>query len=481
MQRLSQMAQGQTGQPGQQQQQRQQQNQRLQGADAAVLNKALEQLQQSLDDMRSANSSQQAGTPQARAAQQRAADRLKEAEQSIAGMKGQQATSQVDDIVRQADDLARQQQEFEGQMRKAYGNDNSPNRQQAGQLADSKDKEIANLKKLEQDMQNAARDLQSTQRQASSKMRDALGNMQQQELTRDMQRNSEWIRRGIGEYAVMSEPQITAGLNQLREELKAVQQALGAGQNKNGQDDKAVEATLSQLEHMRQMLQAAQQGAGGQRQAGQNGQQPGRNGQQGQQPGGQQQGGQQAGGQQQGGQQAGGQQQGGQQGGGQQAGGQQQGGQQAGARQGGQTQNGQGGQQNGGNYGPGGSIWNNGGAWGGPWNGQDYGQFYRDTLQNLGQLQQQFKDDQNTQRDIQNVIRDLRQFDPTHFTNDPLLAERIQAALANVEQVELELRRKVDATAGGGTVRSPGNQPIPEGYLDAVAEYYRKLSQTKKQ
>jgi hypothetical protein len=198
------------------------------------------------------------------------------------------------------------------------------------------------------------------------------------------------------------------------------------------------------------MLQSAQQGMNGQRQPS-NGQQSG---------------------QQQGGQQAAGQQSGGQQSGGQQAGGQQ---------QGGQVQNGPGGQRNGGTAGAGGNIWNYGGPWGGPWNGQDYRQFYRDTLQNLGQLQQQFKDDPNTQRDIQNVIRDMRLFDPSLIANDPLLNDRIRAALANVEQVELELRRKVDSSTGGGTVRSPGNQPIPEGYLDAVAEYYRKLSQTKKQ
>ena len=118
---------------------------------------------------------------------------------------------------------------------------------------------IRDSKKLEQDMQNAARDLASTERQASSKMRDALGDMQQAELARDMQRNSEWIRRGIGEYALMSESQITAGMNQLRDELKKVQEAMGAGQNKPGQDDKTVEATLDRLQQLRQMLQAAQQ------------------------------------------------------------------------------------------------------------------------------------------------------------------------------------------------------------------------------
>jgi hypothetical protein len=390
--RLSQMAQGQAGQTGQPQQ-----SGRLRNADAAVLNKAIEQLRQSVDDMRNANSSMRAGSPEAQEAQRRAADRLKEAGQLIAGMKGQQAAGQVDDVARQAGDLARQQQEFEGQMRRTFASERSPDRQQAGQLADAQEKELAGLKKLEQDMQDAARDLQSTERQASARMRDALGNMQQRELTRDMQRNSEWIRRGLGAYAVMSESEITAGLNQLRDELQKVQQALGAGRNKPGADDKTVEAALDRLQQLRQMLQAAQPGAESQR---------------------------------------------------------------------GQARSG-----------PGGSLPNPGGAW----DGQGFGQFYRDTLEDLGQLQRQLKDDPETGRDIQNALRDLRPLDPAHYTNDPLLAERIQAAMASVEQVELELRRMVEASGAGGTVRSPGNQPVPEGYLDAVAEYYRRLSRAGKQ
>ena len=98
------------------------------------------------------------------------------------------------------------------------------------------------------------------------------------------------------------------------------------------------------------------------------------------------------------------------------------------------------------------------------------------------QLQQQMKDDQGTQRDIQGLIRDLRNLDPAHLTNDPLLNDRIRAALASEEQVEMELRRKVDTGGGnGGTVRSPGNEQIPQGYSDAVAEYFRKLSNKSKQ
>ena len=47
--------------------------------------------------------------------------------------------------------------------------------------------------------------------------------------------------------------------------------------------------------------------------------------------------------------------------------------------------------------------------------------------------------------DIRTLIEQLRQIDPYAYANDPLLGERIQAALTTgVEQVEMELRRKVD-------------------------------------
>ena len=89
------------------------------------------------------------------------------------------------------------------------------------------------------------------------------------------------------------------------------------------------------------------------------------------------------------------------------------------------------------------------------------------------------KDDPGTARDIQGLMRDLRQFDPTN-SNDPLLAERIQSALAGVEQVEMELRRKVEDSGGNGSVRSPAGEKVPQGYAAAVEEYYRKLSKSPK-
>jgi hypothetical protein len=89
------------------------------------------------------------------------------------------------------------------------------------------------------------------------------------------------------------------------------------------------------------------------------------------------------------------------------------------------------------------------------------------------------RDDPNTARDIQGAIRDLRQMDPFTLSNDPMLSQRIAAALAGVEQVEMELRRKVEDTTGNGSVRSPGGEKVPQGYEEKVADYYRKLSKSK--
>ncbi len=42
----------------------------------------------------------------------------------------------------------------------------------------------------------------------------------------------------------------------------------------------------------------------------------------------------------------------------------------------------------------------------------------------------------------------------------------------------MELRRKVEQSGGDGSIRSPGSEPTPQGYGNAVAEYFRKLSKT---
>jgi hypothetical protein len=47
--------------------------------------------------------------------------------------------------------------------------------------------------------------------------------------------------------------------------------------------------------------------------------------------------------------------------------------------------------------------------------------------------------------------------------------------LADVDKLALELRRATDAQPSG-QVHGTGSQPVPAGYEDAVAEYFRRLS-----
>jgi hypothetical protein len=81
-------------------------------------------------------------------------------------------------------------------------------------------------------------------------------------------------------------------------------------------------------------------------------------------------------------------------------------------------------------------------------------------------------------REVQDLMRAMQNIDPKSLDN-PLVAERIrQQVLMEVEQVEMQIRRKVD-DAQGTSARTPSAQSVPPGYADAVAEYFRRLSRGK--
>ena len=112
---------------------------------------------------------------------------------------------------------------------------------------------------------------------------------------------------------------------------------------------------------------------------------------------------------------------------------------------------------------------------------EDFQNNYTQTLQTLRQLEQQAQgNDPAMVKDLESLIRDMQRLNPNTYANDPLLAARIQSTLmGGIEQVEMELRRKVEESDGTGSVRSPGGEKVPQGYQDKVADYYRKLSKGK--
>ncbi|HTQ53284.1 MAG TPA: hypothetical protein VMI94_02425 [Bryobacteraceae bacterium] len=391
------------------------------------LQRAIEQLRQAQNDMRQSTSTQ------SEADARRAAERLKEARDMLAGMRQQQTATNMDDLAREADDLARRQQESNNKMRQTFG---APG--QAGQgaspekvqeLAREKDQIANDYQRLESDVGKAVRDTLATNRQLSNKLREALGEVQQNELNNRMRWTADHIRRGDGEIAAMRDAVTTQALNKLRDQLQEIQKSAGNAPSDGDKDRQALQQALAQTEQLRQQMERAMR-AGRQpgRQAGeQPGQQPGQpQAQAGQQPGTQ--------------------------------------GAQPGDR-GQQAQAGQTGPRSNGRQG-GGLLPGAGPTWG------DAGEMVRNFRHTLHELE----NNPQVGKDIRDSIRDMYRLDPQP-SNDPELLSRIEAQmLSGVEQIELQLRRALDQ---GGAVRSGPSEPVPPGYADAVAEYFRRLSKEK--
>jgi hypothetical protein len=69
----------------------------------------------------------------------------------------------------------------------------------------------------------------------------------------------------------------------------------------------------------------------------------------------------------------------------------------------------------------------------------------------------------------------MQRLDPARF-GQPALVEQLRTqVLTGLEQLELQLRRQQDQEQGG-QVRSSAGRPVPAGYQEPVAEYFRRLS-----
>ncbi|MFZ1204239.1 MAG: hypothetical protein WAN97_08005, partial [Candidatus Acidiferrales bacterium] len=101
---------------------------------------------------------------------------------------------------------------------------------------------------------------------------------------------------------------------------------------------------------------------------------------------------------------------------------------------------------------------------------------YQQSLDGLNQLRQTVQDDPDTARELQELIREMQQLDPKRFPGNPALFEQLHTQVLNdVDKLELQLRRKLDDKQSG-QIRSSNPMPIPAGYQDAVADYFRRLS-----
>jgi hypothetical protein len=452
------------------------------GASDPRVTQALNRLREADQEMK-----RSAGQQQGADAARQAADQLRQAASLMSGTQQQQATGRLDSLSRDADRLSKEEHAQADRVRGLAGHPEASSQadyqarlQQRNKLAEDRQQLSDDLSQLEKNMRNTARELAPTQPQAASKLRDALGGMDQTDLTNRVQRTADWLRRGINPNSNGTEEGISKGLDQLSQEVHQAQQGLGPGKPSPGQGDQT--AALDHVERFRNQIESltgrGQNPLGRQpgQQRGQSGQQQGQSGQQ------QGQGGQQTGQNGQFGQPQG----------------------SSSSRGGPGAQIAQsGGNQRGGNQvaqnnlsGDVGNWRSGGGAVGTAWNNINTGNnrfdrsgraapdnspvpadpeaTYRQGLDELNQLHHLAQNDPTALKEIQDLVREMQRLDPKRFPGNPAMVEQLHTeVLSGVDKLELQLRQ--DSDDQPGQVRTTKEPPVPPGYEDAVAEYFRRL------
>jgi len=430
--------------------------------------RALDRLRQANDDMRRA-ASQSASAADSR----RAADRLREATDLLGGLEQQDAAGRLNSMAQTADQLAAQQKKQADHVRDLMNQINSaraagaqpkyPTREEVEKMVNDRQKVADDLSHLTQQMRDSARELAPTQPGASGKLRGALNSMDESDLNTRMQRSSDWLR--TGNFSDQLESGLTSDLQKLGQQVRDAAHTLGGAQT--GSKEAALNHAMDDLSRLRDQLSGlgrspssqpgqGQSGPRGQQfqtgqlsrdgQSGQGGQQTGQSGNRGGQPG--------------------------QQG---QASG-------VGDRQAGPVGNAGGGAGNRDRQAYG--AWDAGntrisGNPVTPQSGPNPADTQREIDQGLNLLNQVravVQDNPEADRELQSLIEQMRNLDPSRFPGNPALVEQMhQQLLSDVDALELQLRRVLDENHGG-TIRNTDPAKVPPGYRDSVAEYYRKLS-----
>jgi hypothetical protein len=96
-------------------------------------------------------------------------------------------------------------------------------------------------------------------------------------------------------------------------------------------------------------------------------------------------------------------------------------------------------------------------------------------MRDLARLRASVADDKDAMREYNQLVQQAQRLDPKKWGDNGQLNSVIGSQMANsIDQVELLLRRKLDAN--DGSVRSANPRNTPPGYANAVAEYYKRLS-----
>ncbi len=102
----------------------------------------------------------------------------------------------------------------------------------------------------------------------------------------------------------------------------------------------------------------------------------------------------------------------------------------------------------------------------------------RQAVREIPGLTQQLRRKGIDEQELAELRRFVAGLSQSRFPGNPQLLEKEhRKVLALLEQLELEVRRQVEQEKGNFQVRVIGAEPVPEQYREAVAEYFRRLSQ----
>jgi hypothetical protein len=425
------------------------------------LGDAMKRLQDAADAMRRAAAN---GANDGGAQANQALDRLRDAQQRLERNQSGRGERDLQRAQRQAEELAAEQKEVasevQGLEQAAAGR-----AAKAQSLAQRKEQMDAKVADLQQQLEKLANQVRKDERDASRRLDEAAGSIRDKRI-REMIRYTKGALQGQGsQYARGMEETIGANLDALNKKIGDAASAMGKS-SKQDTVARAADKTrdlVRGMESAQQRMRDRQQGQQGKNQQGQaQGQQQGK-GQEGQ------------------GQQGQGQQGQGQQGQGQQGSQGQQGqNAQGGQNGGGGANNGDNpGSPQGGNYG--GDARSRGSYYGGGngrWNADDIRQFrreFREWANDAEALRRQLQTAGVNPRDLDEVLRQLRGMDNDQVYADPRGLEQLQAAaIDKLKKFEFTLRRNTEA--GNESLSLSGSDQVPEGFRQAIEEYYRSLA-----
>ena len=423
------------------------------GASQAMGAEEAQSVRQALDRLREAEQDMRRAVDERDAAGARsAAERLREATRALGGIQQQEVARELDALRGDAGRLADEERRQVGQLEALGGRPSRSGRpsffngtpSDAEEMVEKRQRLADALAQLEARMRNAERDAAPRSRDAASKVRDALNDLDEGEVESRLQRSADLLRRGYNPLSDPGEADVQSALQHLADQLGQAGEAFAKNRSPSGED------ALDAVEQLRRRLAALAGGLQGDENRG-------------------------AKGEPNGGERNGSEANGGEPNAGEPTGGAQRDlpGRVAGAG-GGAT-----GWVNGG--------WNTGNNRYAPGRAAaplrtpaiDPEQTYRQGMSELGRLKRAIGEDPAARREVDELIRSMQRLDPRRFPGNPAMVEELSGrVLGEVDRLELQLRH--DAGPGDvGNVRTGPAMPVPAGYDDAVADYYRELSRTR--